>query len=313
VKVFVAGATGALGVPVVRQLVEKGHQVTALTRSASKVELLRELGATPAVADVFDEGALKAAVSEAAPDGVVHALTALPKNGPVRASHLQGTNRIRRIGTANLISAASAAGARRFVGESIVLVYGHTGDRVATEGDPIARPAPGDASQEVLAAVLSLEDQILEATAAGSIEGVVLRYGLFYGPTAGSTEYILRLLRRGVPMLPADGRGVSSWIHLEDAASATVAALERGRRGEVYNVVDDEPVALRDLTSGMAEAIGAKPPRRLPMWLARLGAPMLAAGADVQLRASNEKAKRELDWTLIYPTYREGAASLSRG
>ena len=312
-NVFVAGATGALGVPLVRQLVAKGHRVTGLTRSPAKASMLRDLGATPAIADVLDGTALKGVIAEAAPEGVIHALTALPKTGPKRASHLTETNRLRTTGTANLLSAATAAGARRFVAESIVLVYGGTtGQRRATESDEVIRRSPVEQMQPALDAIHSLEKQVLGANAAGHIEGIVLRYGLFYGPGVASTEYMKRLLRFGVPMLPAGGNSVVSWIHMEDAASLTIAALERGPAGAIYNVVDDEPVALRDLAAAMSAATGGRKPRSIPLWLVRLVAPIMVASASTSLAVSNEKAKRELGWEPAYPTYREGVNTLRR-
>lgn len=311
-RVFVAGATGALGVPVVRRLVENGHEVAGLTRSAAKAAMLRDLGAAPVVADVLDAPSIKGAVAEAAPDGVVHALTALPKNGPMRAAHLKATDRLRITGTANLLAAALAAGARRILAESIVLVYGASaGARLATERTTVSRRVSG-AFQPTQDALLSLEDQVLGASAKGEIEGIVLRYGMFYGPGVGSTEYMIRLLRRGLPMLPGGGNGVSSWIHVDDAASATVEALERGTAGEIYNVVDDEPVALKDFAAAISSATGGKPPRSLPMWIVRLAGPLLASSVNAELRVSNEKAKRELGWTPAHPTFRDGVTTLGR-
>ena len=308
-RVFVAGATGALGVPLVRRLVASGHEVTGLTRSGAKAALVRDLGATPAVADALDAATLGAAVAESAPDAVVHALTALPKRGPLRISELAATDRVRTRGTANLIEAAVAAGARRLVGESVALVYGDTGEAVATEARPARAPHP--ALQSSMDAVTSLEDQVLKASRAGRIEGVVLRYGIFYGPGVASTDFMLRTLRRRMFPLLGGGRSVVSWIHVDDAAGATAAALTRGQPGEVYNVVDDEPATLRDFVTELTRAVGAPAPFSVPAWVARLLGPLPATLATIRLRVSNEKAKQELGWAPVYPTYREGMRTLA--
>jgi nucleoside-diphosphate-sugar epimerase len=308
-RVFVAGATGALGVPLVRRLVATGHEVTGLTRSGTKTTLVRDLGATPAVADALDAAALGAAIAESAPDVVVHALTALPKRGPLRISELAATDRVRIRGTANLIEAAVAAGARRLVAESVALVYGDTGETVATEAR--AARAPHPALQRSMDAVTSLEDQVLGASRAGRIEGVVLRFGIFYGPGVASTDFMLRTLRRRMFPLLGGGRSVGSWIHVDDAAAATAAALARGRPGEIYNVVDDEPATLRDFVTELTRVVGAPSPFSVPAWVARLLGPLPATLATIRLRVSNAKAKQELGWAPVYPTYREGMRTLA--
>jgi nucleoside-diphosphate-sugar epimerase len=199
-------------------------------------------------------------VQRAAPDVVVHLLTALPAGGPTRASDLAATNRLRRTGTTNLLAAAVAAGTRRLVAESMVLAhgFGDFGATPLTEAEPL-RP-PGRTEAALVGAVRDLERQVLEADAA--IEGIVLRYGMLYGAATGSTQAMVRKLRRRQLPLPGGGHGSISWIHLDDATTATVAALERGRPGEVYNVVDDEPVPWRDYTTQLARVAGAPPPRR---------------------------------------------------
>lgn len=307
-RVFVAGATGALGVPLVRSLVARGHEVIGLTRSVAKTGLIRDLGARPAVADALDAPAIASAVLESAPHAVVHALTALPARGPFRVSELEATDRVRIRGTANLVEAAVAAGAKRLVAESVALLYGDTGEAAATEAS--AAHVPHRALQRSMDAVRSLEDQVLGASRSGRIEGIVLRFGLFYGPGVGSTAFMIRMLRRRMLPLLGGGRSVGSWIHVDDAAAATIAALERGRPGEIYNVVDDEPSTLRDYTTELTRVVGAPRPFSVPAWVARLMGPLPRTLATVQLRVSNEKAKRELGWAPAYPTYREGLRTL---
>jgi 2-alkyl-3-oxoalkanoate reductase len=309
-RVFVAGATGALGAPLVRTLVAARHEVVGLTRSAAKTEFLRTLGARAAVADALDAAALRAAVVESKPDAVVHALTALPPRGPLRVSDLEPTNRVRIQGTANLIAASVDAGARRLVAESVALVYGDTGEATATEASAIG--APHRALNAGIDAIRSLEDQVLVASRAGRLEGIVLRFGLFYGPGVASTEFMIRLLRRRMFPLFGGGRAVASWIHVDDAATATLATLERGRPGEIYNIVDDEPTTLRDYVTDLARVLGSPRPLSVPAWVARLLGPLPGTMATARLRVSNEKAKRDLGWTPAYPTHREGLRTLVR-
>ncbi len=311
-RIFVAGATGAMGVPLVKRLVAAGHQVTGLTRSESKRSLLEGLGATAAVADVFDTERLGAVLREARPEAVVHLLTALPKLGPARPADLVATNRLRIEGTKNLVEAAISAGARRLVAESIVLVYGYGdhGTTPLTEEHPVARASPRPWLQPTIDAGLALEETVLSAARAGRLEGVVLRYGFLYGPGSGSTEGMVAMLKKRRMPLLGDGSGVWSWLHVEDAASATLAALERGRSGEVYNIVDDEPVAWRDYLTHAARELGAPSPFRVPVWLVRLASPYVAISLTSRFPVSNARARRELDWRPAYPTFREGLATL---
>ena len=317
-RALVAGATGALGRPLVRRLVEHGVEVAGLTRHASKTQLIGDLGAEPVVADALDAAAIAAAVAAARPDAVVHALTAIPKRGPLRAGDLDRTNRVRRAGTANLLAAATLAGARRFVAESMVFVYGFGdhGEEPLTEDGA----APSDQAKpwlaEAVASVRDLEAQVLSATTRGEVDGVLLRFGFFYGVAAG-TDLMARLLRRRLLPVPGAGAGVGSWIHIEDAAAAVVAALAHGRPGEAYNIVDDEPVVFREFARTLARELGAPEPYRIPAWLGRLLAPLLMAGLESRIPVSNAKARRELQWSPRFPTYREGlgnvAARQSRG
>jgi 2-alkyl-3-oxoalkanoate reductase len=310
-RVLVAGASGTLGRPLVGVLLAGGYQVAGLTRAPSRRHLIESLGAEAVVADALDADALRAAVQRAAPDVVVHLLTALPAGGPTKASDLAATNRLRRTGTTNLLAAAVAAGTRRLVAESMVLVhgFGDFGATPLTEAEPL-RP-PGRTEVALVGAVRDLERQVLEADTASRIEGIVLRYGMLYGAATGSTQAMVRRLRRWQLPLPGGGYGSISWIHVDDATTATVAALERGRPGEVYNVVDDEPVRWRDYTTQLARLADAPPPPSLPLWLSRLVAPFGTRLLTSRLPLSNAKARRELGWAPAFPTYREGLAELA--
>lgn len=311
--VFVVGATGALGIPVVKTLTAAGHRVTGLTRSSEKAARLEQLGARSARGDVYDEARMKEVMAEARPDAVVQLLNALPKRGPIRTPELAETNRLRIEGTRNVLGAAVAAGAQRFVAESMIFGYGFGhGDRAVTEDDVFGRPTSIEDLDRALEALVSLETQVLEASRSGDLTGVVLRMGLFYGPEVGSTEFLIKLLRRRMMILPGGGRGVGSWIHVEDAASAVLEALERAEPGSVYNVVDDEPASLAELTAEIADAVGSPRPRTVPLWFARLGGRYAGMVARATLRVSNERIKDELGWAPRYPTFREGARTLGR-
>jgi 2-alkyl-3-oxoalkanoate reductase len=303
-RVFVAGASGAIGRPLVRQLIAAGHEVTGMTRREERAEEIRAAGAKAVVCDVFDAEALHEAVAGASPEVVVHALTAIPERIDWKdADSLAPTNRVRVEGTANLLAAAQAAGARRMVAESVAFLYAPRGDRVKDEEAALAvgAPPPFGSAVEALA---KFERMVLEAE---GMDGVVLRFGNFYGPGtmfAGAGSQAEEARRRRLPVV-GKGTGLFSFIHVEDAAAATVIAAERGLG--VYNVVDDEPAPMRDWVPAYAEALGAKPPRRVPVWLARLVAgPAIAANA-IELRgASNAKAKRELGWQPRYASWRQG-------
>jgi len=304
-RVFVAGASGAVGRPLVPRLVAAGHEVTGTTRSPERAEAIRAAGATPAVVDALDADALRRAVAEAAPEAVVHELTALPDRFDPRRSDLyDATNRIRREGTRNLLDAARAAGARRFVCQSIAFAYA-PGPRpeVKDEDAPLNLSAPPPFS-EGMRVIDEMERAVLGAE---GLDALVLRYGWFYGPGTyyaddGSTAADVR--RRRFPVI-GRGEGLWSFIHVDDAARATVSAVELGAPG-VYNVVDDEPAPMRDWLPEFAAAMGAKKPRRVPIWLARLAAGKVVKTADVQAGASNAKAKRELSWEPRWKSWREG-------
>ena len=298
-RVFVAGGSGTIGLPLVRALVEAGHQVTALTRSANKQLTLRGAGATPAVADALDPDALRIAVQAARPTHVIHQLTALPKDGSVRrAKDLAPTNRLRVEGTRNLLDAAIVAGATRIVAGSFAPLQ-------AVEADE----AP-QGLRDAVAAVESMESQVLEASRAGRIEGIVLRYGLFYGPGNPATEKMLALVRRRLlPVIRGD-RSLLPCIHVADAVSATLAALERGAPGSIYDIVDDQPVSMTEIVHVMAEFTGAPRPFTVPAWLPRLLAPYMARVTSMRLRLSNQKARSELGWRPAFPTWRDGLAQM---
>lgn len=309
-KVFVAGASGVIGRPTVRRLVAAGHEVTGMTRREERVAQIREVGAEAVVCDAFDAEGLREAVVSAAPEVVVHLLTALPQRYELKSDYLVPTNRIRREGTRSLVAAARAAEARRVVAESTAFLYRPEGDRVKDEGAPAWEDAPGGFGTAV-AAMLDLERQVREAE---GTEGLVLRFGWLYG----SGTYYDRggkqaeeVERRRFPVA-GKGTGTFSFVSTEDAAAATVAAVERGAPG-VYNVVDDEPAPLREWLPVYASALGAKPPRCLPAWLVRLAAGELVARTLQEMRgASNAKAKRELGWRPAQPSWRQGfAESLS--
>ncbi len=309
-KVFVAGATGALGRPLVKQLVERGHEVTGMTRSESKQELLRELGARPVVADALDPDAVARAVAEADPDVIVHQLTAIGEFNPRHMERdFAATNRLRTEGTDHLLAAGRAVGVKRFVAQSFApWPYARTGGMVKTEDDPLDTDPPAEI-RTTLDAIKYLEKAV---TGADWTEGIALRYGGFYGPGTSIGldplgEQIEMIRQRKFP-LAGKGTGVWSFIHIEDAASATVEAVEHGTRG-VYNVVDDEPAPISEWLPVLTKALGAKPPRHVPLWLARLAGGKVTAVMMTDLRgSSNKKAKSELGWKLRYPSWRDGFA-----
>jgi nucleoside-diphosphate-sugar epimerase len=315
-KVFVAGATGALGRQLVPQLVAKGHEVVGMTRSASKQDLVRSLGARPVVADALDPDAVAQAVASAEPEVIVHQLTALSgpmsmrdARHPERFSGTIMTNRLRTEATDHLLASGRAAGARRFVAQSFgAFRFAGTGGPVLTEAEPFD-PNPPAALRTMQSGYLYLEQAV---TTIEWGEGLALRYGGFYGPgtslsLAPDAEMAAPIRKRRFPIV-GDGGGVMSYIHIEDAAAATVAAVEHGRPG-IYNVVDDDPAPVREWLPLLASALGAKPPRRIPRWLARLAAGEVATLMMTETKgASNEKAKRELGWQLRYPSWRQGFA-----
>jgi nucleoside-diphosphate-sugar epimerase len=308
-RVFVAGATGAIGKQLVPRLVEAGHEVHGMTRSESKRAMLQELGALPVVADALDSDQVAEAVGRARPEVIVHQLTAI---GAVDMRHFDRdfalTNRLRTEGTDHLLSAGQAVGVRRFVAQGVggYGAYARTGGPVKTEEDPLD-PTPAREMRETLAAVRHLEEAVLGAR---WTEGLVLRYGVFYGPgtsLAPGAEQFELVRRRKFPLV-GDGGGVWSFVHVADAAEATVAAVERGGRG-VYNVVDDDPAPVAKWLPVLAQELGAKKPMRVPRFIGHLFAGEAGVVMMTDVRgASNAKAKRELGWHPAHPSWREGFA-----
>jgi nucleoside-diphosphate-sugar epimerase len=308
-RVFVAGATGAIGRQLVPRLVAAGHEVHGMTRSESKQPMLFELGAVPVVADALDPDQVAEAVGRARPDVIVHQLTALAGVERYMERAAAPTNRLRTQGTDHLLSAGQAVGVRRFVAQGVAGygAYGRSGVPVKSEEDPLD-PAPVREMRETLAAIRHLEAAVLGAK---WTEGIVLRYGVFYGPgtslAAGAEQF--ELVRRRKFPLVGDGGGVWSFIHVADAAEATVAAIEQGTRG-VYNVVDDDPAPVAEWLPALAQTLGAKKPMRVPRFIGRLFAGQAGAVMMTEIRgASNAKAKRELAWRPAHPSWRQGFAA----
>jgi nucleoside-diphosphate-sugar epimerase len=299
-RVFVAGGTGVVGRRLVPQLVARGHEVTATTTGAAKLAVLERLGAEAVVMDGLDGASVRGAVAAARPDVVVHQMTAIAGNPDMK--HMDRwfavTNRLRTEGTDHLLAAAEAAGVSHVVAQSYASWNGiREGGWVKTEDDPLD-PQTGTVASGQMDAIRHLEDAVL---AAG---GAVLRYGALYGP--GATDDQVELVRRRQYPLVGSGAGYSSWVHLDDAAGATVLAVEHKARG-VFNVVDDEPAPASEWLPYLAACAGAKPPLRVPVWLARLLAGDVAVTMMTEGRGfSNAKAKRELGWELHYPSWRQG-------
>jgi nucleoside-diphosphate-sugar epimerase len=298
-RVFVAGASGVIGTRLVPQLIDRGHEVIGTFRSSGNAERLRALGAEPVELDLLDARAVRQAVLENDPEAIVHEATALADLSDFKHFDrtFAQTNRLRTEGIDALLAAAREAGVRRFVAQSYASArHARVGGWVKTEDDPLD-PTPVPSTRESHAAMRYLEETV---TAAG---GIALRYGVFYG--ADNDGLVEPVRKRQFPIV-GDGGGVSSWIHLEDAAAATVLALEHDGAG-IYNVVDDEPAPVREWLPVLAEVLGAKPPRHVPRWLARLIAGEAVVMMATESRGvSNAKAKRELGWTLRYPSWRQG-------
>jgi nucleoside-diphosphate-sugar epimerase len=308
-RVFVAGATGAIGKQLVPRLVAAGHEVHGMTRSEAKQAMLAELGAVPVVADALDPEQVAEAVAGAKPDVIVHELTSI---GALDMRHFDRdfavTNRLRTEGTDHLLSAGQAVGVRRFVAQSAIYgFYARTGGAVKSEEDPLD-PSPPRESRESLAAVRHLEDAVLGAR---WTEGIVLRYGAFYGPgtsMAPGKEQFEMVRKRKFPLV-GNGGGVWSFIHIADAADATAAAVDHGTRG-IYNVVDDDPAPVAEWLPALAQELGAKQPMRVPRFVGRMFAGETGAAFMTEIRgASNAKAKRELAWRPAHPTWRQGFAA----
>jgi nucleoside-diphosphate-sugar epimerase len=273
--------------------------VSALTRSVSKRDALGALGASVAIADALDRDGLIKAVKAASPTHVIHQLTALPGGGPRRARDLEATNRLRIEGTRNLLDAAMSASARRLVAGSFALL---------SPRGPIEHDVPDAAT----AAVHSMEDQVMEMSRRGSIEGVVVRYGMFYGLEARSTLAMIDMVqKRRLPVVRRDA-GLLPLIHVDDAVSATVRALTMAPAGAAYDIVDDRAVSMTEIVEALAEYTGSPAPIRIPAWVARLVAPYAARFMSIRMPLSNRLAKADLEWGLKYPTLRDGLARMFR-
>jgi 2-alkyl-3-oxoalkanoate reductase len=312
-RIFVAGATGAVGRPLVAALIAAGHSVVGTTRTAAKAEVIKRMGAEPAIADGLDASAIRAAVIAAKPEIIIDQMTDLAAVTDIRHFDraFATTNKLRTQGTDFLLAAAREVGARRFIAQSFCgWTYGR-GESIKTEADAL-EPDPPEELRRTLEAI-----QYMEGAVAGSAnpEGIVLRYGSFYGPDTGmlSRAMIDQVRRRRVPLIGGGG-GRWSFIHVEDAASATLAAIERGAPGNIYNIVDDDPAPVSEWLPALATLVGARSPIRVPAWLGRLFAGEHLVSMMTEVRASsNAKARRELGWQPAHPSWREGFAEIASG
>jgi nucleoside-diphosphate-sugar epimerase len=304
-RVFVAGASGAIGQRLLPRLAEQGHEVVASTRTPEKADMLRALGATPTVMDGLDAASVGEAVARAEPDVVVHEMTALAGFDDLRHfdAGFARTNELRTHGTDNLLAAADAVGVRRFVAQSYAgWPNERVGGPVKSEEDPLDGDPPAE-QRRTIAAIGYLERAVVDAA---PIEGIVLRYGSLYGPgTSVANEYAELIRKRKMPVV-GGGTGIWSFLHVDDAAAATALAVERGTPG-LYNIVDDEPAAVAEWLPYLAECLGARPPRHVPAWLARLAIGEVGVSVMTQVRgSSNAKAKRELGWEPVWRSWRDG-------
>jgi 2-alkyl-3-oxoalkanoate reductase len=312
-KIFIAGATGAVGRPLISTLLKAGHSVVGLTRAPARAEFIRKLGAEPAIANALDADAIAAVLASTRPDAVIHELTDLA--GATDLRHFDrtfaGSNQLRTRGTDILLASARETGVKRFIAQSYCgWPYARVGDAIKTEADALD-PDPPAQLRSTLKAI-----QYMEKTVTGSIypEGIVLRYGAFYGPGTGMLDHAMlaQIRNRRTPLI-GDGAGWWSFIHVEDAAAATVKAVERGRPGSIYNIVDDDPAQVREWLPTLAEIVGAKRPFRLPAWIARIVAGEHLVSMMTQVRAgSNRKARTELDWQPAHPSWRAGFSEITR-
>ena len=313
-RILVAGATGAIGLNLVPQLVASGHAVVGTTRTAAKADIIRRMGAEAVIADGLDAPSIRAAVLAAKPDVVIDEMTDLAAVTDLRHFDraFAPTNRLRTEGTDFLLAAAREAGVKRFIAQSFCgWTYGRGGEAIKTEADALDADPP----QELRPTLRAI--RYLERTVAGStsLEGIVLRYGSFYGPDTGmlSRAMIDQVRHRRVPLIGGGG-GLWSFIHVEDAASATLAAVERGVPGNIYNLVDDEPAPVSAWLPALAAVVGARPPIRVPAWLGRLFAGEHLVSMMTEVRAgSNAKAKRDLGWEPAHPSWRQGFAEIAGG
>ncbi|RAV07833.1 NAD(P)-dependent oxidoreductase [Mycolicibacterium sp. GF69] len=299
-RVLVAGATSVPGIPLLRELTSRGHEVVGLTRSSSKTQQIAEAGAQPMVVDVFDAAGVDKAVADVGPDRVVSLLTTLPKRGPMRVKDFEPAKKLWGVGAPNLLAAAQRAGVRRVVAESVIFAYGYptNGPALMDESDPYPGPPP-PGGEAMLAALRGMEHKILTSGEHSDTEGIVLRYGAFYGPGVPHDELFVRMAKWRVTLNMGD-RGIASWVHIDDVAKATADALDRGRGGQIYNIVDDRPQSFDDYARELADKLGRRRQRRIPRNLIKLVAPYgVTAFGDTWLPLSNAKAKAELGWTPI--------------
>jgi nucleoside-diphosphate-sugar epimerase len=306
-RVFVAGSTGAVGKFLVPHLVQNGHEVVALVRDAQKAKALEVMGAQVALADALNKEELTAAIRRTEPEVIIHQLTALTGVGNFKKldEEFALTNRFRTEVTDSMLAAARLVGTRRFIAQSFCgWPFAREGGPVKTEEDPLD-PNPPASFSKILAAIRYLEDTVRKTT---NLQALALRYGFFYGPGTGIAKdgLIVELVRKRRLPIVGDGAGIWSFIHISDVARATVAAVSHGDPG-IYNVVDDEPAPVSTWLPALAEAVGAKPPYKVPVWLGKLAIGGGGVSMMTKIRGgSNAKAKRELGWQLDYPSWRRG-------
>ena len=299
-RILVAGATSVPGLPLLRELNTRGHDVVGLTRQSSKTPQIEHAGAKPVVADVFDAAQINSVVADIEPEVVVSLLTTLPKRGPMRIKDFEPARELWGRGAPNLVAAAQRAGVRRIVAESVIFAYGYpkTGPAIMDETDPYPGPPP-PGGEAMLTALRDMERTVLRSGENSDTEGIVLRYGAFYGPGVPHDEMFARMAKWRVS-LDMGGGGIVSWVHIDDVVSATANALDHGRGGQIYNIVDDRPQSFNDYSRELAAKLGRRRQVRIPRAVVKAVAPygVLAFG-DTWLPLSNAKAKAELGWTPI--------------
>jgi 2-alkyl-3-oxoalkanoate reductase len=311
-RVFIAGATGTLGRPTVKLLKAHGHEVIGLTRSPARAKALVALGARAVIGDALDRVTMIRLVRDARPDQLLHLLTALPRAGALRKHDLDATNELRIHGTANLVHGAISAGVRRIVAESFVGIYGGAASESKTSEDVVIPPAGSGILAEAGVAMRSLEDQMRDARASGRIDTVALRIGFLYGSDVPSTQDMVKQARARRLFVPRDFGAVGSFVHADDAAAAIVAAVEQEHPSPLYNVVDDEPIALTAFLDKLTAVVAARPPRHVPAWILKFAAPVMAEFGRGSIRLANDRIKRELGWTPRYPTVDQGLVELAQ-
>jgi nucleoside-diphosphate-sugar epimerase len=299
-RVLVAGATSVPGIPLVRELTSRGHEVAGVTRASSKTSQIEAAGGKPVVADVFDADEIEKVVADFGPEVVVSLLTTLPKRGPMRVKDFEPARKLWGEGAPNLVTAAQRAGVRRIVAESVMFAYGYSaiGPAMLEESDPYPGPPP-PGGNAMLAALRDMEQTVLRSGEHSDTEGIVLRYGAFYGPGVPHDELFARMAKWHVS-LDMGGDGIASWVHIDDVVKATANAVDRGRGGQIYNIVDDRPQSFNDYSRELAVKLGRPRQLRIPRALVKVVAPYgVAAFGDTRVPLANTKAKDELGWTPI--------------